>query len=456
MVAAGLLLALTTALDCPFTLDRLELDLRVDVPHEVVSGTARLTVRNASAGSERDVPLLLNRLLVVSDAGGVPFDQAVVTFVDDRKRQVDFATVHLPSPVPPGGTATVAVTYAGPIVGYTETGSLYVQDRISEEFTILREDAYAFPVLGVPSLAASRRPDRRTDFTFDATLTVPRGLVAAAGAFVGSTDLGEWTAFRFASETPVPFLNLSVASFRILDEGGVRVYFLPGDEAGAKRILERTRQTLDLFASWFGPLGHPARLTVIEIPAGWGSQASLVPGIILTADSFRDPQRLYELYHELAHLWNAPDRDRPSARWNEGLSMWLQGVAAAALDGPDAAGNLDRTLQRLASALPREESLRREPFASYGTAAMTDWSYSVGRLYFALLDHALGRDALLAVLSQLYQAHKDDGVTFRDLTTLLERRDPRAARIDEEWVRTTAWTERVGKAVSFEALAAEY
>ena len=151
----------------PFTLDRLELDLHVDHGNERVEGLERLTVRNISDASASDVPLLLNRLMTVTGAGGLPFAQQVVIFEDDSKRQVNFTTVHLPEPLAPGSSRTISVAYGGHIASYEETGELYVKDRVSDEYTIVREDAYSFPMLGVPSLARNQTI-RREGFTFDA------------------------------------------------------------------------------------------------------------------------------------------------------------------------------------------------------------------------------------------------------------------------------------------------
>ena len=67
---------------------------------------------------------------------------------------------------PPGSAlGSVADSLSSPVaagVAYgrvsdgVETGSLYIQDHVSRDFTILREDAYAFPVLGVPAKLDAR------------------------------------------------------------------------------------------------------------------------------------------------------------------------------------------------------------------------------------------------------------------------------------------------------------
>ena len=435
----------------PFTLDRLELDLHVDHGNERVEGLEHLTVRNVSDAPASDVPLLLNRLMTVTGAGGLPFAQQVVIFEDDSKRQVNFTTVHLPEPLAPGSSRTISVAYGGHIASYEETGELYVKDRVSDEYTIVREDAYSFPMLGVPSLARNQTI-RREGFTFDARVTVARGFVVAAGSFAGREESADGTIYRFSSDKPAPFLNLCIARFRTLDGNGFTLYYLPADEEGAKRIFQRTEQALALLATWFGPPPSAPKLAVIEIPSGWGSQASPVSGIILTADSFHDPSLLYELYHELAHLWNPPDLDRPSPRWNEGLSMWLQHVVAEILEGRKASA--ESAVARVLSS--SDERLKSVPFASYGTADMTDSSYGVGRLYFLVLERVVGREALLGALRDFCQSRKEKGASFRDLTALLEARFPKAVAIDRDWVSSTAWREKLAKAGSVEGVAAAY
>jgi hypothetical protein len=444
-------LILAAAQAFPLTLDHLELDLRVDHESERVQGMARLTVRNVSDAPASDVSVLLNRLMTVTGAGGLPFEERIATFEDDSWLQVDAATVHLPAPLPPGAATTISLAYGGHIAPYAETGRLYVKDRVSKEFTIVREDAFAFPVLGVPSVARNKTI-RRDGFTFDARVTVETGFVVASGGAAGREDSSGSTTFRFSSRKPAPFLNLCIAPFRTLEGNSVRLYYLPADEEGARRIFQRTKEALALLERWFGPPLAAPTLTVIEIPSGWGSQAHRISGIILAADSFRDPTRLYELYHELAHLWNPPDLDRPSPRWNEGLSMWLQGIVAENVEGQKPSP--ERTVARVLAS--SDDRLNSVPFASYGSAGMTDESYTVGQLYFLVLERVVGRAALLGALRDLCQSRKATGASFRDLTALLEARFPRAAAIDADWVSSTAWRGKLAAAGSIDALAAAY
>jgi hypothetical protein len=204
------------------------------------------------------------------------------------------------------------------------------------------------------------------------------------------------------------------------------------------------RAAVGRYTDWYGPLREEWRLTVIEIPEGWGSQASLTAGIIQTADAFRDRGRLYQLYHELSHLWDAPDLDRPSPRWNEGLASFLQWRVAAELDGWqrwDQLKSLEQSLRRrCASGTP----CATVPFREYGRVGRTDLSYSVGALMFYLLFQAMGAESFDRAYRDFLEQHRDIGAVTDDLVAAFTRANPVSRRIFADWFDTAQWYARLG------------
>jgi hypothetical protein len=169
----------------PFALGRLTLDVTVDYERGTIAGTAALRVRNVGDRPAGEIPLLLNRLMTVSRiAGGdgsyFRFTQRVALFRDDSVLQVNAITVTPRTSVARSDSLSIIVHFGGFLVGYTETGSLYIKDHVSRDFTIIREDAFAFPVLGVPSWSANRTAPREP-FAFAARVTVPADFVVAMG-----------------------------------------------------------------------------------------------------------------------------------------------------------------------------------------------------------------------------------------------------------------------------------
>lgn len=429
---------------------RLELTLDLDYEEGSLAGTASYELANLSAVAVTDVPFNLGRLLTVRSARGpsgetLAFGQDVAVFEDSPRRQVNHVVVTLPDPLAAGETIRVRLDYGGYLVGYTETGSIYIKDRVAPDFSILREDALAWPSLGTLSRRANRMAPR-PDFTFTARITVPEGqTVASGGRLVERTTRQGRTTFTYESVAPVPFLNLPIAPYALLSDQGVRVYFFPEDSVGARRVLASATRGLELLERWFGPLGTTPDLAVMEIPEVWGSQASLSGGIIQTADAFRDPNRMTALYHELSHLWNAPDADQPSARWNEGLATFLSERMAAELDGRNRlTENVARTASRLISSAEINPVLAEVPFLRYGEAGATDLSYRVGFLMFYALFETLGAERLDAALGGYYQDHRERGGTFLELLGRIQTESPRDLDgFFDTWVHTTGWLDEL-------------
>ena len=441
-------------------MESLELDLRVDYAAGTISGTAGLAVRNMSSRPAAELPLLLNRLMRVTrveqDGRPVRFEQRTVIFDDDPTRQVNAIVVHPVRPLPAGQTVRFSVAYGGVLVGYTETGSEYIRDHVDSAFTIVREDAYAFPVLGVPLLKADRAAPR-VPFTFAVSVTVPAGEVVGTGGSGAATRRDSLTTWTYRSTDPVPFVNIAIAPYGVRDSAGSRIFFFPEDSAGARVVSGAVARALDRYADWFGPLGRPARLTVIEIPEGYGSQASISAGVLQTAEAFRNRSELPQLYHELSHLWNVRDLDQPSARWNEGLAMFLQYRMAAELDGWTGwEGQLARRRASLLAQCAEPPSCDSVPFVRYGAAGVTDRSYAVGMFLFTLLYRVLGPDRFDRAYRSFFQSHQGEGATPQDLVAAFRAVDPRSEAIFHDWLLTTRWHRRLQAGESLEQMVSEY
>lgn len=444
-------------------LTHLGLDVRIDYPAERLAGTATLTLRNAGEAPIARVPLLLNRLMratAIHDADGaaLSFGQRIATFDDVPKWQVDAVDVELARPLAPGASVRLAVGYEGHLAGYTEVGMLYVQDRIARDFTILREDALAFPVVGVPS-ARTNRAAPRVPFGFELAVTVPEGLVVANGGEpAGRSERGGEVTWRYRSREPAPHLIAAIAPYRVAEAGGLRVFHFPADGEGAAAVIEASERAIARYRGIFGPLDRPLAVGIIQIPEGWGSQASLAGGIIQDSAAFRDRAQLPQLYHELSHLWNAPETETPFVRWNEGLATFMQGRLARELDGWDGEdASLERTASRLLEQCGGGQPCGRVPMRDYGRERLTDHAYLVGRMMFAALHRTLGEETFDRALRQHFQAHRSGGGSTDDLVrAFVEAGGPAARRILDDWLDSAGWVSRLRDAGSAQTLFETY
>jgi hypothetical protein len=441
---------------------RYELDLDLDYESELLRASVTLEIENPATEAVRHVSLLLYRLMhvrTVRDAAGrkLDFKQEVVAFSDFRKLQINQVLVTLDRPLAPRERTAIRLEYDGYLLGYAETGMSYIQDRIDPDFTILRDDSFAFPRPGYPSVT-SLRTAARWLFTYSARIAVPKGLVVANGGHLERTlEQGGKTTYVFASIKPSGRMDFAIARYQFLLAGPTRVYYLPGDDVGAAAVGQASEDAARVLGRWFGPLRERAALTFIEIPDGWGSQTD-ARTIIQSAGAFRDPKRLHEVYHEVSHLWNVESTDTPPPRLEEGLASFLEFLVTEEVTGEavvDARAN--KVIEWLRAELPKHPEWRRVPLVDYGRADLTDVSYSVGALFFDLLYRIAGRDAFNKTIAA-YLAHF--GATGGG-TNDLAREAQATASVDlsdllHDWLYTPDWTGRIAQPIRVEDLANHY
>jgi hypothetical protein len=407
------------------------LDLRVDYDQEKLFGDCRLTVVNESASRVDTIPLNLYRLMkvtAVKDAAGAPlrFSQDIRAFEDWERFQANFVQVYPAAPLPAGSRATIDILYEGYLGGLTETGMKYVKDRIDKDFTVIRLETLAYPVVGGPNFTANHAMGLQS-FDYEISVTVPDSLVVAnGGRLAGVTRDNGRATYAYRNILPAWRIDLPIANYETLEDAGqkLKVFFFPDDREGARRLLDALGRTVALYTSWFGPADPAAGLTVIEVPEGYGSQSD-VTAILQTRDAFLDPGKLPELYHEVSHRWNVRALDPLPPRFeSEGLAMTLQYLAQEKLD--DKPGSLDRGAERLRDYFRRQCArnalARTTPIIDYGTRDLTDLSYSKGMLFFYALYKLAGEEDFLKTVGGFYQEYRDRGATAAEFISYLKAR----------------------------------
>lgn len=459
---AGLRAQCTVADALPVRATRYEIDVEVDYEAELIRGEVRLVVENVSSEPAAAVPLLLYRLMSVTsaeDETGHPLEvsEKVLSFEDWPKLQVTYAEVALPAALTPGASTVLVIRYSGHLLGYAETGMRYVQDRVDPQFTIIRPDALAYPMVGYPCLSVNRAASLPS-FDYRARVTVPESLTVANGGELIGRDVANGRAtYEYRSRGSAWRMDFAIAKYGTLASGEHRVFYLPGDSVGGARVLAALESSLDLFSNWFGPLAEDRGLTVIEIPDGWGSQQD-VTTIIQSAAAFKDPERSRELYHEVSHFWNVPPLDAPSPRWNEGLASFVEEVATERIEGRRVVDKeVGATINRLRATLERRPELRTVRLVDYGRENMTDYSYSVGMVFFAVLYELVGHDMFGEIVGGFYVRYQSSGATTDDFSDYASS----AAGIDlgplfRDWLYSTRWTGLLAKHNSAAAIADRY
>lgn len=425
-------------------------------PTNTLRASATITVANVGDAPLTELPLLLHRLLEVEavSTGGraLSFTTRLTGLTGQESLQILQVTVPLADPLAPGGELTLTIRYRGQLVGYPESGMLYVRETLDPDFTILRSETFCYPQVAAPTRQATAWAARHDAFAQHLEVTVPEGHVVVNGGQLVDRDAADGlVTYTYRGESPEATIVLAIAPYRTAAIGPHRIYHFATSGEHVAELAGRLEEAVALLTAWFGPLPLDRGMTVAEIPDFFGSQAGSM--IIQTSAAFRQPERYHEFYHELSHLWNPPDIDAEPTRWNEGLATFLEALVAERM-GND--GALERSLERILAGLRRR--LEKSPelagvaMIDYGRRGLTDLSYSTGALFFARLADTIGEDSLLAFVARYSRDKRSGGSTDLELAREVSALGPEAAEIVREWLLTPAFADRVLAADSWSDL----
>ncbi len=428
---------------------RYDLDWSVDFEKAMLTAACRIEVKNTASDDATVVPLLLYKMMTVHSIQGanrqeLTFTQRNLFFDDMDSMEVNFVEVTLPEPLAKNKRTTLDIRYDGFMQGYVETGMLYTQDRISPEFTLLRMDCYAYPIVGYPNRVVDRKSGLQA-YDYVISVTVPEGYTAANGGRltgIGSKD-GR-AVFTFQNIKPAWRMDVAIAKYGQLSNGANNVYYLPGDATGGANVLAAMETCMELYTRWFGPLHAKSGFTVIEIPEGYGSQSD-VTSILQTADAFKDSSQLHQVYHEVSHQWNVRSTDPLPCRWEEGLATFLEWRTADELDRTD---KLDQTMNWLAGRI-KDDLAKNPEIASvapvdFGTKQIEGMSYTVGAVACRVLWELVGQEEFVRLIGDFYQEKEANGATAREFVSYLTAK----ASLDltayaNDWWLGTGWAEQM-------------
>jgi hypothetical protein len=423
------------------------LQIRLFPKEERLEVAAGMTVTNKTGQAVSELPFLLYRLLdvkKVTDDKGSPltFNQAItrLTRGEVTNLQANLIKVQLPKPLPPGAAIDLTISYSGSIYGYPEVMA-YVNDRVSEKYSLLRPDALAYPMLAQASQESLLNAyGINWPFTYDLTVTVPDGYVVACGGSQQSVSTKEgMTTFVFKSKVPTWRIDIAAAKFKQLNDGAKKlaVYFMPEDEKNAADVMNGVSKAATLYSAMFGELKDYQGYTVIEIPDGWGSQASDYY-FLETAAAFKDLKRILEVYHEVAHSWNAKAKPEVRrTRWfDEAFAMYFQAIALREFESEKAyQDEMDRDRESFIRRVNRDKRNSETPIAEYGKYELGANSYTKGAWSLYVLHQLVGEEQFRQIIRTFVSEFRDKPADFKDFQQVAERVSRRdLGKYFDEWI----------------------
>jgi hypothetical protein len=467
LILTGLFsLSLYTQNHFPLVTDHYHLELSFDFKNETMQGNCKMTILNQSDTPVTQIPLLLYRLMKVnsvkdSDGENLNFTQSVISIEDFPKLQANHIVVDFE--ILPHKSIDIEMEYNGHLLGYAETGMKYITDRISPKFTIIRNDAYAYPVISKPSFAFLVNNIRNHLFTYDIHVTVPDTLTVASGGRLHSqtTHSQNLMKYHYISKKPTWRMDIAIASYNILNNDAINIFYL-NNETQARKISEHGLNALQSYTRWWGDLQSHETLTIIETERNSGGQADELI-ILLPEESFATISDYHDLFHEIAHLWHVVIKEETGAspRWEEGLaefSAYLlnQTMFTEKADLLKRAANAN--MRRLKADFNRNPSLSNTPLIDYGNQRITGLSYRQPMVMFSVLYYWLGDETFHRAIKDFYVQYNDNGASTRDFVNHWKQMAP-SAPLEEffnDWIFTTRFNEFISEGKELDDIVKHY
>lgn len=266
---------------------------------------------------------------------------------------------------------------------------------------------------------------------FDVRLTAPAELVViTSGDRLESYRNADGTrTHHYVAPLMRDFAVMAARGYESIStqQDGVRidVHFLPGGDNGALAVRRYATEAVRIFTEHFGPYPY-SELDIVETFTSAGGIE--YPGlIVIQDDSWNAMSAFLEVVtaHEVAHQWwyGVVGNDQTRHPWlDEALAQYATALYYGGLYSPDTQAE---TLLEYRNNW--QEYIRLNPDRPIG-GAVTNYPqndyfffvYQKGPLFFATLADTYGEEALLAALSDYFQAHRYAIVTPDDLQSSLE------------------------------------
>lgn len=437
---------------CP-VIESYQLDYDLDYQKSELRCSCELIIRNNTARSIKNIPLLLYHRLKVhsittSRDREVQFRQRVIPFKDMRRYRANCIEVALPRPLPAKRSIKLSMAFAGKLSGYTETGMRYIRDSIRKEFTVLRPDCRAYPEIGYPSWKRTVKLGQQW-FDYTLNVTVPEQLVVAnGGKLVSRVTVRGKTTYQYRNTKPAWRIDATIARYTVAryQSERLKVFAFKKDVMRTKQIASSFVSAKHAFSKMMGPLKGFHGFSIIEVPDGYGSQAD-VTCILQERNAFNDRKAIENLYHETAHLWDVPSLDEFPARFeSEGKATFFQYWMKAHADKKEKAleFGFNHCLEKAQKYLVKNAAARLIPMTRYGETMLTDLSYTKGMIFFYLLYRIMGEPSFGKTLGSFYQHYFLRGARTTDFIAHLHGlKNAHVNRLLEEWVTGTKSNERI-------------
>jgi aminopeptidase N len=245
----------------------------------------------------------------------------------------------------------------------------------------------------------------------------------------------------------------------MIEKNRNKVFCFSADSARAETMLEVLVKTTETYSDWFGDMKDYKGYTIIEVPEGYGSQAD-VTSFCLTADYFKNPKENTGIYHELSHIWDVKPLEAEPCRFeSEGRAQFLQFLLSQRFDDKsDAISNaVQRYLDNIRKDFTENEGYQSIAVKDYGIADITEYSYTLGMVIFAMFYDLAGEENFNKAIRSYFSAFYQKGATLEDFLNCCKKYAPfNAEKFFNDWIYSTNAVKLIVEGTSYEDLKSLY
>lgn len=437
-----------------FTLTNYKLNIKIDYVQSKLFADSELSLQIDIESRIQEIPIILYKDLNVKSVKindyKVGFEQEVKSLTDLNSFKVNSVKVIVPENFKFNDTPIIlSIAYEGTLAGYEETGLTYVKDKIDPDFTIIRPDCLAYPIVGNPELSTLKNITLE-NFDYQLSITVPYSFfVVNAGRLVKTIEEGDYKTFKYKSTKPSYQMVTTIAKYASLQNNNIFTYYFEDHHVSAQRTHNMMLLAFSKYSKWWGALETDGKFSLIQIPEGYGSQAN-ENFIIQTASAFNDPDQIRQLFHEVSHLWNVKSNDKHPPRWNEGLATFLEYLTTDKLQNKN---TLEAFAKTTFETLKANKEYGEVPLINFGKQHITDRSYHVGFMMFYLIYKNLGDRKFHKLIKSYRQEYGEVGSTTLEFTEFVEQHfGTRLNAIFRDWMYTTNYYNHIERSLKIEDL----
>lgn len=291
-------------------------------------------------------------------------------------------------------------------------------------------------------------------YTYDATVTVPKGLMALMSAENPQTVAADGV-YHFKMDIPIPAylmaLGVGQIGFKAIDNR-TGVYAEPAILDKAYNEFTDVGKIVDIAEKLYGPYRW-GRYDVLVLPSGFPIGGMENPKLTFCTPTILagDKSLVNLIAHELAHNWSG--NLVTNATWddfwlNEGFTVYFERRITEAMYGKEYVDMLwalsYEDLQKIVDdlnkkGLPDDTKLKINLKGRSADDGLTDIPYEKGAAFLLLIEQTVGRDKFDIFLRKYFDSH-----AFQSITTeqFLKYLDENLLNGHDDWKKTidvNAW-----------------